>query len=239
MLPRRALFSLGEREVYLRCMEEALALAERLGDEEQLARVWRSGRMRSGSPATTTRALESGHRAVTLAEAVGRPSHQIPASLTSPCVLPQHGRLSPRPRHCSRRPWNCSEVASRERLGRNLYPAVSRNPWLAAGARPSWESSRRLRDRTRRPASGRGEALDHPPDGAPGSCETLVGLARSDASETRSRHPGLRDAGLLVWAVIRVVLAAATRSRMPDALLRRIAAIPLHRGGRPGPSRPE
>jgi predicted ATPase len=75
------LFALGDSEVYLACMDEALALAERLGDQERRARVeairtnalWASGDQPS--------ALASGRRAVALAEAIGHRINLIHAFL--------------------------------------------------------------------------------------------------------------------------------------------------------------
>jgi class 3 adenylate cyclase/tetratricopeptide (TPR) repeat protein len=199
-----SLFVLGEREAYLRCMHEALALAERLGDEERLARVLATRTNALWFAGDNLRALESGHRAVTLAEAVGRPTHQIHASLNLGLVcqtVREHHRavaLFARVAELLR------DGLERERLGRALYPAVLARNELAAsyGQLGKFDSAMAITEE----ALGIAEALGHSTTlltARLGSCENLV--RRGDFHDAIPRLEvtiqALRDAGLLVWAV--------------------------------------
>jgi hypothetical protein len=100
-------------------VDEALALAERLGDPERLARVeairtnafWMAG----DQPA----ALESGQRAVVRAEAIGHRINQVHARLNLGLVCRTMGD-NRRSSRCARRWWSCSEVTW---AGRSYYQA--------------------------------------------------------------------------------------------------------------------
>ncbi len=123
--------ALGEREAYLRCIEEAVALAERLGDEQRLATVltaWANGLWFAGD---NRRALERGRQAVALAEAIGDPVSRMHANLNLGMICSSGGD--------HQRAIVLLESAvellggdlERERLGRTLYPSVNARGELA------------------------------------------------------------------------------------------------------------
>jgi class 3 adenylate cyclase/tetratricopeptide (TPR) repeat protein len=199
-----SLFSLGEREAYLRCMEEALALAERLGDAEQLARVLAIRTNALWFAGDHPRALESGHRAVTLAEAVGPPSHQIQASLNLGMVCQTVGDYRRALTLLTKALELLGGDLERERLGRNQYPVVVAHNGLAAAHDElgQFDVASAIHEKALRLA----EAIGHSTtllNARLASCGTLVRRAAFHDAIPRLEVAikALRDAGLQVWVV--------------------------------------
>jgi DNA-binding SARP family transcriptional activator len=126
-------FALGEREAYLACVGEALALAERLGDPPRLARIvaaqanalWFAGDNRA--------ALQSGRRAVELAASIGEAVPLIQATLNLGLICNTLGDYHEAAAQLARAAGLASGELARERLGRTLYPAVNaRAEWARA-----------------------------------------------------------------------------------------------------------
>lgn len=124
-------FALGEREGLLQRMEEAVALAERLGDERQLAinlgawaiALWFAGDNR--------RALEPGHRAVALAEATGDAAAQISTYADLGAIWSTIGDHRRAAGLLTQAMALCRGDLARERLGRTIYPSVHASNRLA------------------------------------------------------------------------------------------------------------
>ena len=123
-------FALGERGAYLRRMEEALALAERLGDERWLARVVAlvecalvRGRQSAGAglgrAGCRSGGADRGPRASDPRESEPR------TDLRTAWATPSSGRPT------SRAGELLSGDLERERLGRTLYPSVNARGELA------------------------------------------------------------------------------------------------------------
>ena len=118
-------FALGERDAFLERIEEMVTLAERLGDALWLARVgtaranafWFTGEGRA--------ALESGLRALPLAEAVGDVETLIHATLNLGMVCNLVGDYRQAAARLARAAELTAGEMQRERLGRTLYPAVN------------------------------------------------------------------------------------------------------------------
>jgi class 3 adenylate cyclase len=104
-----SLYILGERDAYLRNIDEALALAERVSDEGELASVLATRTNALWSAGENSRALESGHQAVTLAEAVGHRIYLVHACLDLGLVCQTVGDHR-RALTLFAKAWNCSEV---------------------------------------------------------------------------------------------------------------------------------
>jgi DNA-binding SARP family transcriptional activator/tetratricopeptide (TPR) repeat protein len=124
-------FALGEREGILRCMKEALGLAERLGDQPRLATVvaaWANALWFAGD---NPRALEAGSRAVDLAEATGDPVTRISASLNLGMICGSVGDHHRAVGLFARAVQLLGGGLQRERLGRTLYPSVNARGELA------------------------------------------------------------------------------------------------------------
>jgi DNA-binding SARP family transcriptional activator len=124
-------FALGEREGMLRCMNEAVTLAEQLGDQPRLANVvaaWANALWFAGD---NRRALESGSRAVALAEAIGDPVPQINASLNLGMICGSVGDHHRAVGLLARAVHLLGGDLERERLGRTLYPSVNTRGELA------------------------------------------------------------------------------------------------------------
>ena len=196
-------FLLGEREAYLACMDEALGLAERLGDEERLARVLGIRTLAFWFAADNARALESGTRAVALADAVGHRVHQIHASLNLGVTCATVGEHARAVALFAKTVALLRDGLERERLGRTLYPAVlARNEMAASYAElGQFESAAATTQEAFRLA----EALDHAGTVLStrlDSCGNL--LCRGEFHEAIPRLEAvvaaLRDAGLLVWS---------------------------------------
>jgi len=152
-------FALGERAGLLQRMEEAVALAERLGDERQLAinlgawaiALWFAGDNR--------RALDPGCRAVALAEATGDALAQIStyADLgTIWSTIGDHHRAAGLLSHAMAL---ARGDLGRERLGRTIYPSVHASNRLARSQAElgEFDSARATVDESLRVA----EALQH------------------------------------------------------------------------------
>ncbi len=117
-------FALGERAGLLQRMEEAVALAERLGDERRLAinlgawaiSLWFAGDNR--------RALEPGRRAVALAEATGDAAAQISTIVDLGTIWSTIGDHHRAVSLLTRAMGLIRGDLERERLGRTIYPSV-------------------------------------------------------------------------------------------------------------------
>ena len=124
-------FALGEREGLLQRMEEAVALAERLGDERQLAinlgawaiALWFAGDNR--------RALEPGRRAVALAEAIGDPAAQVGTNVDLGTIWSSVGDHRAAAGLLTRGMGLLRGDLERERLGRTTYPSLHARGRLA------------------------------------------------------------------------------------------------------------
>jgi class 3 adenylate cyclase/tetratricopeptide (TPR) repeat protein len=198
------LSALGDSGVYLACMDEALALAERLGDEERLARVeairvnalWAAG----DQPA----ALESGRRAVARAEAIGHRVNLIHACLNLGMVcrtVGDHRRVLVL---CAKTVALLGGDLGRERLGRNNYPVVTAQTELAIAHAElgQFDLAMAAHEETVRLAEGLGHT-------------TTLLVARMQPAETLVRRgrfreailgleagtQALRDAGVQTWMV--------------------------------------
>jgi DNA-binding SARP family transcriptional activator/tetratricopeptide (TPR) repeat protein len=124
-------FALGEREGILRCMKEAMGLAERLGDQPRLATVvaaWANALWFAGD---NQRALEAGSRAVALADAIEDPVTQISASLNLGMICGSVGDHHRAVGLFARAVELLGGDLQRERLGRTLYPSVNARGELA------------------------------------------------------------------------------------------------------------
>jgi tetratricopeptide (TPR) repeat protein len=124
-------FALGEREGILRCMKEAMGLAERLGDQPRLATVvaaWANALWFAGD---NQRALEAGSRAVALADAIEDPVAQISASLNLGMICGSVGDHHRAVGLFARAVELLGGDLQRERLGRTLYPSVNARGELA------------------------------------------------------------------------------------------------------------
>jgi class 3 adenylate cyclase/tetratricopeptide (TPR) repeat protein len=223
-----SLFTLGEREAYLQCMEEALALAERLGDEERLARVLATRTNALWFAGDNLRALESGHRAVTLAEAVGRPIHRIHASVNLGLVCQTVGDHQRAVVLFARVAELLRDGLEGERLGRTLYPVVlTRNELAASSAHLGrFDTALAITEEALRLAEGLGHQATLLTARLK-SDENLV--HRGDFGQAIPRLEAviqaLREAGLLVWAVSGTAMlgysyAMTGRRREGIALLR-------------------
>jgi len=124
-------FALGEREGVLRCTQEAIALAERLGDQPRLGMVVATRANALWFAGDNPRALEAGSRAVTLAEAIGDPVTQIAASLNLGMICGSVGDHQRAVGLFARAVQLLGGDLERERLGRTLYPSVNARGELA------------------------------------------------------------------------------------------------------------
>jgi tetratricopeptide (TPR) repeat protein len=222
------LFALGDPEAYLSCMNEALAVAERLGDRERLARVEGIRTNAFWSAGDNTAALASGHRAAALAEATGHRIMLIHASLNLGMVWATVGDYRRALALCQKVVELLGDDLSRERLGRNNYPTVTAHSELAIAHAElgEFDLSMAVHEEAVRLAEGLGHAI------------TLL-VARQQPSQTLLRRglfheaiarleastQALRDAGLHLWAVsgsamLGYCLAMAGRAPEGIALLR-------------------
>ena len=198
------LFALGDPEAYLACMDEALALAERLGDQEWVARVeairtnafWAAGDQRA--------ALESGHRAVAIAETIGHRINLIHACLNLGMVCRTVGDYRRAVPLCEKAVELLGEDLGRERLGRNNYPVVTAHNELvvAHGELGQFELAMAVQEKSLRLAEMLGHSITMLVTRLqPG--ETLVrrGLYHDAIPRVQAATQALRDAGLHMWAV--------------------------------------
>ena len=152
-------FALGERAGLLQRMEEAVALAERLGDERRLAvnlgawaiSLWFAGDNR--------RALEPGCRAVALAEAIGDAATQVSTKVDLGTIW---STIGDHHRACELLTQAMALLRGdlgRERQGRTIYPSVhALNRFARSQAElGEFESARATVDESLRIA----EALQH------------------------------------------------------------------------------
>jgi class 3 adenylate cyclase/tetratricopeptide (TPR) repeat protein len=128
-------FALADRETYVRVMEEALALAERLGEPATLARVLGAATNAFWFAGDNARARESGERAVTLAEVSGDRPLQVHATLNFGMVRLSVGEYEAAAGLFARTAEVLRDGLERERLGRTLYPSATwRNELASAHA---------------------------------------------------------------------------------------------------------
>ena len=152
-------FALGERAGLLQRMEEAVTLAERLGDERQLAinlgawaiALWFAGDNR--------RALDPGCRAVALAEATGDALTQISTYADLGTIWSTIGEHHRAVGLLSHAVTLARGDLGRERLGRTIYPSVHASNRLARSQAElgDFDSARATVDESLRAA----EALQH------------------------------------------------------------------------------
>ena len=216
----------------------ALSLAERLGDEIQVARALALRTTALWFAGDNPRALESGHRAVTLAEAVGHRIYLISACLNLGLVCQTVGDYRRGLTLFAKAVDLLGDDLERERLGRGLYPAVlARNELAASHAElGQFDVAAGLHEEAVRLA----EELGHSTTllmARLESCESLVRRAAFHDAIPRLEVvlQAFRDAGLLVWAVsgsavLGYSLAMTGRLSEGIALLR--AAIEQTAGGR-------
>jgi tetratricopeptide (TPR) repeat protein len=124
-------FALGEREANLRCAEEAVALAERLGDGHWLSQALAFRANTLWFAGENQRALESGTRAAALAEPLGDTAVRIRAGLNLGLICNTVGDFHQAARHLAQVVGMLGGDLERERLGRTLYPAVTARGELA------------------------------------------------------------------------------------------------------------
>jgi DNA-binding SARP family transcriptional activator len=175
-------FALGERAGLLQRMEEAVALAERLGDERRLAinlgawaiALWFAGDNR--------RALEPGRRAVALAEAIGDPTAQISTTVDLGTIWSTIGDHHRAAALLTRAIGLLRGGLERERLGRTIYPSVHALNRLARSQAElgEFDSARATSDESLRIA----EDLQH---------TTTLLVARLDACHVHLCQADFRD----------------------------------------------
>jgi class 3 adenylate cyclase/tetratricopeptide (TPR) repeat protein len=124
-------FALADREAYLRLTDEALVLAERLGEPAPLARVLGLRTNAYWFAAEYSRAQECGERAASLAEASGDRTLEIHARLNLGMVRLSLGAYEEAAALFARSVALLRGGLERERLGRTLYPAVTSRNELA------------------------------------------------------------------------------------------------------------
>ena len=218
------LSALGDSGVYLACMDEALALAERLGDQERLARVeairinafWAAG----DQPA----ALESGRRAVARAEAIGHRVHLIHACVNLGLVCRTVGDYQRVVALCAKAVALLGDDLGRERLGRNNYPVVlAQNELAVAHAElGQFDPAMAAHEEAVRLAEGLGHTTTllvarlQP-------AETLVlrGRFREAIPRLEAGTQALRDAGVQTWMVAgagTLGYALAMTGRVPEGI---------------------
>ena len=117
-------FALGERAGLLQRMEEAVGLAERLGDQRRLAISLGAQAISLWFAGDNRRALEPGQRAVALAEAIGDPASQICTNVDLGTVWSTIGDHHRAAALLTRAIGLLQGGLERERLGRTIYPSV-------------------------------------------------------------------------------------------------------------------
>ena len=198
------LFALGDPEAYLSCMNEALAVAERLGDPERLARVEAIRTNAFWSAGDNPAALASGQRAAALAEAIGHRVNLIHACLNLGLVCQTMGDYHRVLTWLSKAVELLGDDLGRERLGRNNYPTVTAHSELAKahGELGQFDLAMAVHEEALRLAEGLGHSItllvarQQP-------CATLVrrGLFYDAIPRLEAAIQALRDAGLHLWAV--------------------------------------
>ena len=153
-------YALADREGYLRVMEDALGVAERLGEPAPLARVLGIRTNALWSAAEYTRARESGERALTLAEACGDAPLQVHANLNLGMVCHSVGEYERAAvLYTKTAALLCGDL-ERDRLGRFLYPSVFSRSELASVQSALGQFDLALA--TLQEAIGLADALGHP-----------------------------------------------------------------------------
>ena len=222
------LFVLGDPEAYLSCMDEALALAERLGDRERLARVESTRTIAFWFAGDNAAALASGQRATAFAEAIGHRIILIHACLNLAMVCGTVGNYDRALALYQKVVELLGDDLSRERLGRGNYPMVVAHTERATAHAElgQFDLAMAVHEEAVRLAEGLGHATTRLVARlAP--CGTLVrrGLFHDAIPRLEAATQALRDAGLHLWAVNGVGLLGyclAMTGRVPEgiALLR-------------------
>ena len=233
------LYALGDAEAYVRRMEEAQALAERVGDDDSLARVL----------SLTTNALQyagdlagaraAGERAVALARELGHAFHEINASINFGMVCETVGDT----RHAAALFERAADLLARglerDRMGRTIYPAVTARNELGScqAALGNFDAAIATADAAIRLA----ESISHAPSILSARYEACYGLlCRGHFHEAISRleviRPELTAAGMSAWALQANAMlgyALAMTGRRPEGItLLRDAAAHMGRGRR-------
>ena len=152
-------FALGERAGLLQRMEEAVALAKRLGDERQLAINLGAWAMAFWFAGDNRAALEQGRRAVALAEAIGDAAAQIGTNVDLGTICSSIGDHRHAVALLTRAIGLLQGDLERERMGRTIYPSVHAHNRLARSQAElgEFDSARTAVDESLRIA----EALQH------------------------------------------------------------------------------
>jgi DNA-binding SARP family transcriptional activator/tetratricopeptide (TPR) repeat protein len=152
-------FALGERAGLLQRMEEAVALAERLGDKRQLAINLGAWAMAFWFAGDNRRALEQGRRAVVLAEAIGDAAAQLGTNVDLGTICSSVGDHHAAAGLLTRAMELLRDDLECERLGRTIYPSVHARNRLARSQAElgEFDSARATVDESLRIA----EALQH------------------------------------------------------------------------------
>ena len=161
-------FALGERAAYLQRMEEALALAERLGDERWLARVLALRSNALWFAGDNRHALESAVQAIALAERIGDVVSLVRASLDLGQICNTLGDFERAAGQLAKVARLLSGALERERFGRTLYPAVTARGELARAQAElgQFDAALATLEEALRIADG-APAFHDPPGGAP------------------------------------------------------------------------
>ena len=126
-----ALFTLGATDAYLSYAAEAVAIAERLGDAEQLSRALALQTNAFWVVGDNARALTSAQRAAAIAEEAGHRVHKIHAWTNLGLVCRSVGDYNQAITLFARVVEMLPDSQDPERLGRVLYPAVNARCVLA------------------------------------------------------------------------------------------------------------
>jgi class 3 adenylate cyclase/tetratricopeptide (TPR) repeat protein len=196
------LFALGAGEAHLSRSAEAVAIAERLGADEQLVRALALQTNAFWFAGDNARALESGHRAIAIAEKVGHRVHLIHAYMNVGLVCRTVGDYHRAVTLYAKLVELLPGDQDPERLGRFLYPTVNARSELAGAqaelgefdrAATIHEEALRLADRIGHTATLLVTRLD--------ACHILVRRAAFHDAIPRLEavNQALRDAGLLLY----------------------------------------
>jgi tetratricopeptide (TPR) repeat protein len=198
------LFALGDSEAYVACMNEALAVAERLGDPERLAHVEAVRTNALWSAGDNVAALESGRRAVAFAEAAGHRTILIHACLNLGMVCRTVGDYAPVITLCTKVVELLGHDLRRERLGRNQYPIVTAqtNLMIAYAERGEFDLAMAVQEENLQLTKELGHSMTLLVTRLQ-AAETLVFRAAFHDAIPRleAATQALRDAGLHVWAL--------------------------------------
>ena len=151
--------ALGERDAYLRCSEEVVRLAERLGDDRALAITFALRANALWFAGDNRRALEAGSQAVARIEVVGDRIHMIHAHVNLGTICVSVGAHRRAVGLLSRALELLHPDLERDRLGRTLYPGVNARGELARSQAELGDFH--AADKTLREATGIADALAH------------------------------------------------------------------------------